>query len=290
MDIARRSHRATSREGSIVNGTSQGVDLDTEFDVSQSDVSAFEKNGFVRLRGVLDGPTIQRFEPEITSKVLDLNTMHLPMEERSTYDKAFLQVTNLRHHSAVVDEFVRSRRLAQIAADLLGTDGVRLYADQALYKEPSGGLTPWHADQYYWPLSSDRAVTVWVPLQETPLEMGALEFAAESHNFAYGRDLPISDESERQIQAAMEADGFRVDRAPYDLGDVSYHLGWTFHRASPNRSETARRVMTVIYVDADIRPVPATNHFQQESLDVTMAGVPIGEPLDTPDHPLLFSR
>lgn len=270
--------------------TDTAKDLETPYSLNHDQVDRFAHDGYIRLPQVLGPDTIDRYESEITSKVIDLNTMHLPMDARSTYDKAFLQVTNLRKHSAPVDEFVRSRRLAKIAADLLSVDAVRLYADQALYKEPTGGITPWHADQYYWPLSSDRAVTVWIPLQDTPSEMGPLEFAAESHRYDYGRELPISEESERRIQAAMEAEGFRVDQAPYTLGDVSYHLGWTFHRAGPNRSQTARRVMTAIYVDADIRPVPPMNAPQQESLDVTMAGVPIGSLLDTPDHPILFAR
>ena len=36
-----------------------------------------------------------------------------------------------------VKEFVFSRRLAGIAAQLLGVHAVRLYHDQALYKEPA---------------------------------------------------------------------------------------------------------------------------------------------------------
>jgi len=44
-------------------------------------------------------------------------------------------------------------------------DGVRIYHDQALNKEPGGGYTPWHCDGYYWPLQSDKILTAWVPLQ-----------------------------------------------------------------------------------------------------------------------------
>lgn len=62
--------------------------------------------------------------------------------------------------------------------ELLGVSRVRLYHDQAFYKEPEGGITPWHADQFYWPLSDDRAITAWVPLQKTPLAMGPIAFAA----------------------------------------------------------------------------------------------------------------
>ena len=66
---------------------------------------------------------------------------------------------------------VFSKRIAHIAQQLMEVDSVRLYHDQALYKEASGGITPWHCDQQYWPLASDKTVTAWIPLQATPLEM-----------------------------------------------------------------------------------------------------------------------
>ncbi len=264
--------------------------LDARYQVSDEDVARFDDDGFVRLRGVLDPLLIASYEPEITSKVIELNTNHLPMEERDTYNKAFLQVTNLARHSARVHEFVRGRRLAAIAADLLGVDAVRLYSDQALYKEPGGGITPWHADQYYWPLSSDRTVTVWVPLQETPLDMGPLEFSRGSHKLEIGRDLGISDESEAVMQERLKSANFETDRSAYALGDVSYHLGWTFHRASPNVSSTPRRVMTVVYVDADIRATPPKSREHEDSYRVSFPGVQPGELLDTPLNPVLWSR
>ena len=174
--------------------------LNTPYPLDPAAVRHFDDQGFVKLSGVLDPATVETYEPEITSKVIELNTQHLPLEERNTYGKAFLQVTNLWRHSRSVRELVFSRRLAGIAAALLGVRSVRLYHDQALYKEPGGGITPWHADQYYWPLSSDRTVTVWLPLQETPADMGPLAFAAGSHRFEFGRDLPISDASEIALQ------------------------------------------------------------------------------------------
>lgn len=81
-------------------------------------------------------------------------------------------MTNLWRSSEIAREFVFDKRLASLAAQLLGVEHVRLYHDQALYKESGGGITPWHADQFYWPLSTDKTITAWVPLQETPLERG----------------------------------------------------------------------------------------------------------------------
>lgn len=263
-------------------------ELDEPFALDPTAVSRYREQGFVRIENVLSEQTIARYEPEITGKLLKLNTMHLPLAERSTYGKAFLQVTNLWRHSAAVEEFVRSRRLARIAAELMGVDGVRLYHDQALYKEPGGGITPWHADQYYWPLSSNRTCTVWIPLQETPLAMGPLSFAAGSHRFAWGRDLEISDESETALQSALAAQGFALSQQPYRLGEVSFHSGWTFHRAAPNQAGVPRRVMTIIYMDADITVAEPVNENQRGDLRGWMPGAQVGEVPDTPLNPVLY--
>lgn len=253
-------------------------------------VAHLDEHGFVRLPAVLSRDLVRHYEPEITRKVIELNTMHLPIAERDTYSKAFLQVENLWQSSARVKELVFARRLAQVAAELLGVDGVRLYADQALYKEPGGGITPWHADHYYWPLDSDRTITAWIPLQDTPAELGPLAFADGSHRFAFGRDLPIGDDSEQELQAILSAHGFRTDASPYKVGDVSYHLGWVFHRAEPNRSQTPRRVMTMIYMDADIRVAEPVNAAQRRDLEVCLPGAVIGQSPDGPLNPELYRR
>jgi ectoine hydroxylase-related dioxygenase (phytanoyl-CoA dioxygenase family) len=266
------------------------VTLDTPYELDDDTIASFSKQGFVKLPNVLSADSIARYEPEITAKVIELNTMHLSMEERSTYDKAFLQVGNLWRHSAIVEELVRSKRLARLAAELLGVEGVRLYHDQALYKEAGGHITPWHADQYYWPLSTDRCCTIWLPLQETPLAMGPVAFAAGSHHFEFGRDLAISDESENALQQALAERGFALVEEPYALGEASYHLGWTFHHASPNTTQSPRRAMTVIYIDAEIVITEPTNDNQREDLASWFPGAEPGETPATPLNPVLYRR
>lgn len=265
-------------------------ELDQRYPVSSLAVQQFARDGFLRLQGVLSPEILRTYEPEITRQVIELNTEELPLAERDTYRKAFLQIMNLWRHSAVVREFVFSRRLARIAADLLEVDAVRLYHDQALYKEPGGGITPWHADQYYWPFSSDRCVTAWVPLQETPMEMGPLAFAEGSHRFEFGRDLPISDESECVLQEALAAQEFPEVSRPFELGDASFHLGWTFHRAGPNSAEVPRRVMTIIYMDAEMTVTKPVNAYQVNDINTWMPGIRAGQKAASPLNPVLFQR
>ena len=148
-------------------------ELDDAYALPPGVAERYRDHGFVHLEDVLAPATLERYGAAISAGVARLNTLDLPMDERDTYEKAFLQVMNLWTHDETVRRFVFGRRLARIAAELMGVAGVRLYHDQALYKEPGGGHTPWHADQYYWPLASDRCCTAWVPLQETPLRDGA---------------------------------------------------------------------------------------------------------------------
>jgi len=122
---------------------------------------------------VFDPAEVSAYEPEITAMVEDTNRSNVPLGQRSTaLQRAFLRAPNVWQRSDAAREFVFAKRLARIAAELLGVSSVRLYHDQALYKEPGGGVTPWHIDQFAWPLPSGSACTMWIPLREIPLEMG----------------------------------------------------------------------------------------------------------------------
>lgn len=270
----------------------QAVDysiLDEPYSLTGKQIDFYRENQFIKLKQVFTPAVLEYFGAAISQKVQELNTQHLPIEQRSTYDKAFLQIMNLWTKSEVVKQFVFSKRLARIAAELMGVSGVRMYHDQALFKEPGGGFTPWHADQYYWPLANDNTVTAWIPLQSTPLEMGPLEFSAKSFQLHGGRELKISDESEEIISKKLRISDFEQIVEPFDLGEVSFHSGWVFHRAGPNNTRQMRQVMTVIYMDENMRLKAPENPNQQNDWDTWCPGAGIGKLIDTPINPVLFS-
>lgn len=264
--------------------------LDEPFIITKDHISFFQKNGFIKLKNVLSAEAVQYMNDVISSEVKRLNTQHLPMEERDTYGKAFLQIMNIWTKSETVKEIVFGKRLAKIASDLMEVDGVRMYHDQALFKEPSGGHTPWHADQYYWPLNTDKTVTVWIPLQKTDLELGPLEFSAGSQQITEGRNLKISDESESEIQKKLTLRDFKQVIEPFDMGEVSFHMGWVFHRAGPNLTNTMRKVMTIIYMDKDMRLKQPENDNQVADWNTWCPGAKIDEVINTSLNPILYER
>ncbi|MEM9922070.1 MAG: phytanoyl-CoA dioxygenase family protein [Bacteroidota bacterium] len=263
--------------------------LNQPYTLTEEQISFYRENRYIKLKQVLPPDVLAHFAQVISQRVKELNTMHLPIEERSTYDKAFLQIMNIWTKDEVVREFVFSKRLAQIATELMGVSGVRMYHDQALFKEPGGGFTPWHADQYYWPLSNDHTVTAWIPMQETPLEMGPLEFSAKSHLLQDGRELKISDDSEQVISKKLRLGDFNQVVEPFELGEVSFHSGWVFHRAGANTTDRMRQVMTVIYMDEQMRLKAPENPNQQNDWETWCPGAEIGEVINSPINPVLYT-
>lgn len=263
-------------------------ELAQPYTLTNDQLRFYDTHRFIKLKQVLSAAAIACFRDVISEQVEKMNTIKTTLQERDTYGKAFLQLFNLWRENEDVRALVFSKRLGKIAADLMQVEGVRMYHDQALFKEGGGGITPWHADQYYWPLETDKTITAWIPLQETPLEMGPLEFSAGSHQIVEGRELAIGDESETLIQQRLRVTDFRHIIEAFDLGEISFHSGWVFHRAGANTTNEMRRVMTIIYMDRDMRLKAPENKNQQNDWDTWCPGAEIGEIIDTPLNPVLY--
>lgn len=261
--------------------------LDTPFSLSAEQIRFYRDQGFVKIRQALPAGVLPPYRAEIGRLVRESSANRPPIAERSTYDKAFLQMTNLWRRSDLVRQFVFGRRLARMAAELMGVRGVRLYHDQALYKEAGGGFTPWHADQFYWPVSSDNVITAWIPLVEVSLDMGPLAFASGSHRLSFGRDLAISDDSEASLKEKLAA--YPMEQTPFALGDVSFHSGWTFHRAGANQADRMREVFTIIYMEEEIRLVQPRHKNHEADRAAFAPGIAVGEVMASPLNPLLYS-
>lgn len=268
--------------------TSVALELNTLLELTKEQVNYFRENGFIKIKSVLSKTTLDTMDSIITKEVNRLNTQNLELIDRDTYGKAFLQIMNIWRNSDLVKKIVFSKRLAKIAADLLEVEGVRIYHDQALYKEPGGGQTPWHADQYYWPLSNEKTVTAWIPLQETQLELGPLEFSAKSFQIINGRDKEIGDESQAYLDNILRNTGYGHVVEAFDLGEISFHTGWLYHRAGPNTTNKMRKVMTVIYMDKNMKLIAPANKNQQADWDAWCPGATIGEVIDTELNPIIF--
>ena len=106
--------------------------------------------------------------------------------------------------------------------------------------------------------------------------------------FAEGRDMAISDESEAFMDKKLRISNFKTFVEPFDIGEVSFHSGWVFHRAGANLTNMTRKVMTIIYIDKNMRLKNPENKGQQNDWETWCPGASIGSVIDTPLNPIIY--
>lgn len=264
--------------------------LDVSLSIDVSLISGFRNNGHTLTRNVLNKEEVAAYRQVINAAAYQFNTEKRKLEERDTYGKAFLQIMNLWEVDEQVKKFTLAKRFARIAAGLLGVENVRIYHDQALYKEPGGGFTPWHQDQYYWPLDTNNTITMWMPLIDIDEQMGMLTFASGSHKAGFVENIAISDESEKKLEQFIKEKGFPVSRPPFmAAGDATWHYGWTLHSAPGNTSaQVTREVMTIIYFADGARVATPKNEHQKNDQQRWLCGLEPGTVAASRLNPLVL--
>jgi hypothetical protein len=266
-------------------------DLAAGYDVSSEQVVEFRRQGHILLRSIASSEEIGAYRSVILAARERFGAERIPLEERDTYGKAFLKGMNLWPKDEGVRRFVLAERFATVAADLLGVEGVRVYHDQALLKEPGGGITPWHQDQHYWPLDTDNTITMWMPLVDVSPEMGLMRFASGSHIDGYIGDMPISDDSEQKLEKYIQGRGFKIVACvAMKAGDATFHYGWTLHGAPANSTDRTREVMTVIWYADGARVTDPDNRNRKRDLEHWLPGLKAGDLAMSELNPLVFRR
>lgn len=157
----------------VMNETNASLsDLKEDIIIPEEQINEFREKGHTLLRNILSKDEVNVYRSVIANVAAQYNTERRKLAERDTYGKAFLQITNLWKRDAGVKQFTLAKRFGKIAASLLGVKNVRIYHDQALLKEPGGGPTPWHQDQYYFPVDTINTITMWMPLVDTTIKHG----------------------------------------------------------------------------------------------------------------------
>ena len=230
--------------------------------LTSEQVDAFVRDGYVVVDGVLSSEELTRFGHAVDAAVegrAGADKRTLP--EKSLYEQSFVQCINLWEDSVDVRRLTFDARIGEMAAQLLGADAVRIWHDQALYKEAGGRETDPHQDRPFWPIDPPSQVTAWIPFEGSRRGNGAMAYLPGSHRVGLERFVDISHVLQEPYDIlsdpAVEAiDPVWVEAQP---GSVVFHHCLTVHLAEPNASDRTRRVYCIIYfADGCIRrsPIP----------------------------------
>ncbi len=209
---------------------------------------SFRRDGFVLVPGLLAQGELERFGAVIDATVRERTaTDARRLEEKSRYEQSFLQCINLWEDAPAMRGLTFHPRVCEAAATLLGVPRIRLWHDQALYKEPGGRETDAHQDQPYWPIVEADTVTAWIPLVDVDESVGCMGYVPGSHTMGLRRFVNIFFGEIENVLARPELGGAKPVFVPAQRGDVLFHHGLTVHLAHANRSAQMRRVHTAIY-------------------------------------------
>jgi ectoine hydroxylase-related dioxygenase (phytanoyl-CoA dioxygenase family) len=245
-------------------------------------------DGHEVVRGLIPKDEVAAIRPVIQRVVREVAARNDGQGRIDDYSRLFTQVTNISLMDDDARRIVLDRRFGAMAAKLLGVPSVRLYHDQALFKPPGAARTPWHQDRYYWPLDTDRTITMWLPLADVTEAMGPMIFASGSHRQPPPGDLAISEDTDRRLADLIAGRQWPLWSQPLAAGDATFHLGATLHSAGPNASSDVREVLTVIYFASGTRIAEPANENQRVDMEVFFPGLRPGDEAASELNPIVW--
>lgn len=234
----------------MTSTTESWTDLDGADALPSHLVEEYHRDGFVRVRGVLDRAEVDRFAGA-AGEFLAEHGAHGRTAGRPQ-EKIFTQLVNVWRQDETMRELVFHPRLAGLAEQLTGR-AMRLWHDQMLVKQPHNeAATQFHQDRPYWPHTdtSGSSLSAWIALVDVPVERGCMTFLPGTQELTGFRPQNLSDE-EDLFRVAPDLRWHERVTAPLRAGDCTFHSSYTGHMATPNFTDDPRIAQVIIYMDAD---------------------------------------
>lgn len=253
--------------------------------LSAETVAKFERDGFVVTRGVLSAQELSEYSDVVDAEVAR-RTSNDPrqLSDKSRYEQSFVQCMRLWETTPGVRGLTCHAGLAGVATQLLGVKGVRLWQDQALYKEAGGAETTPHQDQTFWPIGDQPLVSAWIPFDNVTIQSGAMAYVPGSHKVGGLEVVDITHTTAPyDILQDPALDGRRPQYVEVEAGSVIWHHGMTVHMAAENKLDQPRRVFTVVYIGDEARRIKPWPTYPLDRDKVA-----VGEVIQGPGMPQLW--
>jgi|TARA_B100000809_G_C15105214_1_gene518454 ectoine hydroxylase-related dioxygenase (phytanoyl-CoA dioxygenase family) len=166
------------------------------------------------------------------------------------------EIMNWHKHCKGIYEILTDYRILDVVQDLLG-ESVILRHSHFFVKLPGDGKQiSWHQDSSYWPLSKSRVVSVWLAIDDSDIENGAMKVIPGSH---LKNQLPFIDSKEEEnnvlSQTVPDAEKYGMTSTILELksGEISLHSDWTLHGSDVNSSKRRRCGLAMRFLSNDVK-------------------------------------
>lgn len=233
--------------------------------LDETQMAAWETDGFVLIRNFLDAETGRTMEREAiaairadppaahpgeSAYILDNGMLvqpesQVPHEAREPED--FVAKVFSTHLAGAAHDFAVSERAASVVASILGDD-IDVFQSMFILKNPGAWGQPWHQDSYYFNFDQQPQVGLWLAISEATLENGCLSVLPGSHRNPVLPHVP--DRRERANQGYLEIlDLDESEAVPVLMnpGDLLVFNSYLLHRSVDNIGAARRAAMVYHY-------------------------------------------
>ncbi len=258
-------------------------------ELSAEKIAAYQENGFTIVEDFLTADELEEWRAAVDETVTARGFYNTPAERAGKgagyYSRVFIQSLNMWQESDRIKSLVLDPRIGKMCCELEGIDGIRVWHDQALIKEPWANQTSMHLDNPYWSFSSRHAISIWVALDDATPENGCLHFLPGTHKSATWDNVGIGQNMGEIFTVYPEWATIASVSGPMRAGSCSFHNGLLAHGAGANMTNGYRRAMTCAYM-----PDGSTFNGQRNVLkDEQIAKLEVGDLLRDPaQNPLVY--
>ena len=207
-------------------------------------VAAFDRDGFTVVPDAFDAETLDALDAAIAPGEEQVRELlgSLPGGRLSVAGVDTQTVApHLVLQSDVLRDFCRHPLLVGICRDLVGDD-VRLYWEQAVYKQPqSAEPVLWHQDNGYTFVEPQDYLTCWVAITDATCDNGCVSVMPGVHRGGTLRHATT------EIGQECWGDPDRAVQVPVSAGSVVVFSSLTPHFTGRNRTDRVRKSYIVQY-------------------------------------------
>tara|TARA_Y100001970_G_scaffold51759_1_gene65438 strand:+ start:23548 stop:24369 length:822 start_codon:yes stop_codon:yes gene_type:complete len=159
------------------------------------------------------------------------------------------QICNAWKSDLLIRDFVCHKVIGETCSRLMNWKGAKLIQDNVLWKPPGGKSLGFHQDAAYndWIIPQTMA-TCWMPLDNTSIDTGTLEYVKGSHKWGL---QPPKGEFHSPEDYKLELKKFahkknkkiEINYVEVPAGGVAFHHGYTWHGSGINNTKNHRRVI-----------------------------------------------
>ncbi|NKB70479.1 MAG: phytanoyl-CoA dioxygenase family protein [Candidatus Latescibacteria bacterium] len=223
-------------------------------DITQDHKDAFDRDGFILLRGFLTPAetadveaNIQRFIDQILPQTPETTAFY----EDTANPASIKRLQKMGEHDPYFATMTDAPPYAGLARALLADEVVP--KQMQWFNKPArlGSATPPHQDGFYFMLEPNEAITLWLALDDIDEDNGCIRYVRGSHHrgirphqrsnvVGFSQGLPDYSDQDRAQEEAICA----------QPGDLFAHHSLTIHRADGNPSPRRRAALGLVYFAA----------------------------------------